>query len=342
MTVTRRVVLAGGLAAGALYAAPRLAAAFASPEVVVWQGQALGAPARIILHHPDRKMAERLVRDCAREAERLEAIFSLYRPDSELSRLNRAGALAMPSPEMIALLAICQSCWRLSDGLFDPTVQPLWQCLHRHFSAPNPDPGGPSRADWDRALARVGFENVLFDANRIAFARPSMALTLNGIAQGYVTDRVTALLKAGSVEHALVDMGEYRAIGTQPDGRPWRIGIADLEAGASPDEFVDIEEKSLATSSFEGFRFDDRGRFNHLLNPKTGYSASLYTRVTVVAPDAARADAWATAFNLMDERQIRAALRRLPDVTVLARRRSGESLTLSAASIIPVSFRGVV
>ncbi len=65
----------------------------------------------------------------AREAERLENIFSLYRPDSEIVRLNHTGALASPAPEMVELLGICRTCWQLSDGLFDPTVQPLWQCL---------------------------------------------------------------------------------------------------------------------------------------------------------------------------------------------------------------------
>ncbi len=201
----------------------------------------------------------------------------------------------------------------MSDGLFDPTVQPLWECLKSHFSKPNPDPSGPSREEWNKALAQVGFGHVLFDASRIAFARPAMALTLNGIAQGFVTDRVTALLKAGGVKHALVDMGEYRAIGTGPDGRPWRIGIADLEAGSSPEEFIDIEDRGLATSSFEGFQFEESGRFNHLLNPKTGYSASLYERVTVVAPSTAMADALATAFSLMGPKQIASSLKNGPE-----------------------------
>ncbi len=320
MPITRRLVLTGGLAAASLYAASRPAPA---SEPVVWRGQALGAPARIILHHPDRRRAESLLRESVREAERLEDIFSLYRQDSELSRLNRVGGLAAPSPEFVDLLAICRECFQLSDGLFDPTVQPLWLCLRRHFSTPGADPDGPRRADWDAALAKVGFDHVLFDRDRIAFARPAMALTLNGVAQGYVTDRVTALLEAGGAEHALVDMGEYRALGWRPDGSAWRIGIADLEAGAAPEEFVDIADRGLATSSFAGFEFDEGGCFNHLLDPRTGHSASLYERVTVTAPDAARADAWATAFNLMEEGQIKVVLKRVPGLAVRARPRGG-------------------
>lgn len=338
MTITRRHLLIGGVAFTALSALPRLAVASTLIDPVTWQGQALGAPAKIMAYHPDRNTAERLVRASAYEAGRLEDIFSLYRPDSELSRLNRAGALASPSPELIELLKICRECWQQSGGLFDPTVQPLWNCLKKHFSQPDPEPGGPSRGDWEDALTKVGFDHVRFDDNRIAFTKSSMALTLNGIAQGYITDRITTLLKAGGVEHALVDMGEYRVIGHQPDGRPWQIGISQLEAGSKIEASIEIANQGLATSSFSGFQFDDTGKFNHLLNPKTGYSASLYQYLTVVSNDAARADAWATAFNLMNEQDIKTTLFNQPDMWVFARRQNGEYFTLNAPNLSSVRF----
>ena len=324
--VSRRLVLAGGAAGIMLCAVPKGAASLDFPEPFIWRGQAMGAPAKIILYHPDRSTAKRLLGEASREAERLENIFSLYRSDSELTKLNRNGALASPSPDLVEVLRICHECWQASDGLFDPTVQPLWDCLKKHFSQEHPSPDGPSQQLWNEALAKVGFERVLFDENRIAFSKPSMSLTLNGIAQGYVTDRVTALFQREGVEHALVDMGEYRALGSQPDGTAWRIGITDLEAGANVEEYVDISGQALATSSFSGFQFEETGRFNHLLNPKTGFSAALYRWLTVIAPDAARADAWATAFSLMDENQIKAAIRGQTKMSVIAQKRSGQKL----------------
>ncbi|MEL4374960.1 FAD:protein FMN transferase [Brucella cytisi] len=311
-----------------LCAIPKQAASLELPESIIWRGQAMGAPAKIILYHSDRPTAERLLRESALEAERLENIFSLYRAESELAKLNRNGALASPSPDLVEVLRICHKCWQASDGLFDPTVQPLWNCLKKHFSQEHSSPDGPSRQLWDEALARVGFGYVLFDDNRIAFTKSSMSLTLNGIAQGYVTDRVTALLQTAGAEHALVDMGEYRALGSRPDGTSWRIGIADLEARAAAEEYVDIRNQALATSSFTGFQFEESGRFNHLLNPKTGFSAALYRRVTVVARDAARADAWATAFSLMDKNQIKVVIGSEPDMSVIAQTRSGERVVL--------------
>ncbi len=205
--VSRRLVLAGGAAGVMLCAIPKQAASLELPESIIWRGQAMGAPAKIILYHSDRPTAERLLRESALEAERLENIFSLYRAESELAKLNRNGALASPSPDLVEVLRICHKCWQASDGLFDPTVQPLWNCLKKHFSQEHSSPDGPSRQLWDEALARVGFGYVLFDDNRIAFTKSSMSLTLNGIAQGYVTDRVTALLQTAGAEHALVDMG---------------------------------------------------------------------------------------------------------------------------------------
>lgn len=336
--ITRRAVLVGGIAVAALNAVPRSASAFPWIEPLTWHGQALGAPAKIMVYHHDRKIAGRLIAESAAEAARLEDIFSLYRRDSELSRLNRAGALASPSAELVDLLKICLECWQQSQGLFDPTVQPLWVCLNEHFSQPNANPVGPSRADWDLALTKIGFDHVRFDNNRIAFTKPHMALTLNGIAQGFITDRITSLLKTAGVEHALVDMGEYRVIGQQPDGRPWQIGISQMEVGSKIEAAIAIADQGLATSSFQGFQFENSGKFNHLLNPRTGYSASLYQYLTVVSTDAARADAWATAFNLMDEQEIRLTLVNQPDMWVFARRRNGEYFTLNAPDASSIRF----
>ncbi len=166
-----------------------------------------------------------MLREAAQEAKRLENIFSLYREDSDLAELNRNGALASPSADLVEVLRICHECWQASDGLFDPTVQPLWNCLKKHFSQENPSPDGPSQLLWDEALAKVGFDHVLFDENRVAFSKPSMALTLNGIAQGYVTDRVTALLRREGVEHALVDIGNIARL---VQGRTARHGASAL------------------------------------------------------------------------------------------------------------------
>ncbi|MCA0343755.1 MAG: FAD:protein FMN transferase, partial [Proteobacteria bacterium] len=114
----------------------------AGSAAVRWRGRALGAPAEMILHHPDRAQAERLIRRVVVEIDRLEHIFSLYRPDSALATLNARGALADPPVELIELLEQSHTVWALSGGMFDPTVQPLWLLHARHFSTSDADPAG--------------------------------------------------------------------------------------------------------------------------------------------------------------------------------------------------------
>jgi len=158
-------------------------------------------------------------------------------------------------------------------------------------------------------LARQGFDAVAFDPGRIRFLRPGMALTLNGIAQGYITDRVAELLRARGVVHTLVDMGETRALDGHPAGRPWAVGLEDPRAQNGLLQEVALDNQAIATSGGYGTQFDAAGRFNHIFDPATGGCASRYLSVSVVAPSATVADALSTAFSLMPMDRAAGALR---------------------------------
>ena len=111
-----------------------------------WQGVALGADAELRLYHPDPRAARRLIDQALAELHRLEGIFSLYRDDSALARLNRQGYLADPPADLLRLLGDSLRYSRLTDGAFDPTVQPLWQLYASHFARPGASAQGPSEA----------------------------------------------------------------------------------------------------------------------------------------------------------------------------------------------------
>lgn len=308
--LTRRRLLGLPIAASGLALLPFGSKAGADTRATHWHGQALGGAAELVFYHEDSAQADRLVARIAAEIARLEAIFSLYRQDSALARLNRQGALAMPPPELIEVLEVARKVWKISDGAFDPTIQPLWRAYADHFATPNADPSGPEAQDIEAALALVGLDKVSFNRDRIAFARPGMALTLNGVAQGYITDCVTEILGAGGVTSALAAIGEVRALGTRPDGTPWRVGIAGGET-------VDLASRALATSSASGFRFAGPQSPGHILDPRSGMSPSLHESVSVFAPQAAFADALATAFCLMPRSEIDVLLPALPGIEVL-------------------------
>jgi thiamine biosynthesis lipoprotein len=175
----------------------------------------------------------------------------------------------------------------------------LWDLYAGHFGGPNADPAGPSSVAIGHALARQGFDAVAFDPAQIRFLRPGMALTLNGIAQGYITDRVAELLRARGVVHTLVDMGETRALDGHPAGRPWSVGLKDPRVENGLLQELALDNQAIATSGGYGTQFDAAGRFNHIFDPATGGCATRYLSVSVVAPRATVADALSTAFSLM-------------------------------------------
>ncbi len=327
--LTRRRFIGITAAAAGLELLPLRAVRSAPSQLVTWRGVALGAVATLQIHHPDRAAAERLVARSVDEIRRLERVFSLYRDDSILVALNRAGFLAAPPPEMVALLEETRRFARLTGGAFDATVQPLWTLYADHFSRPDADPAGPAAGALAAVLDKVGIARVSFDRDRIAFAHRGMALTFNGIAQGYLTDRVVALLRAEGIDHSLVDLGESRALGAKPDGRPWQIGIADPDVPGRTGERLPIVDRAVATSGGYGFRFDEAGRFTHLFDPRTGRSPARYRSVTVVSRTATAADALSTAFACMPIDEINRVLRELDQVDVRLMTESGQHMVLS-------------
>ncbi len=274
-----------------------------SGSLATWRGLALGGMAELQIHHEDKAAAERMIRLAVAELRRLEGYFSLYQPDSLLVRLNRDGVLATPPSEFSELVQHSLQFADLTGGTFDPTVQPLWSLFERHFSQAGADPNGPAPDLIGNALSKVGYDAVRADKNRIVLQKRGAQLTFNGIAQGYITDRVVALLKNGGIDKSLVDMGEIRAIGRHPEGRPWSVSVKDPSNGKIAETLV-LEDKALATSGTYGFKFDAKGKFSHIFNPSTGTSVSPYDSVTVIMPTATAADALATAFCLMDKGRI--------------------------------------
>ena len=295
----RRVIRLAAAASGVGLAAAVgvFAGRTSGPKVSLhrWQGTALGADADLLISDPDAKRAERLVSLALAEIERLEQIFSLYRPDSALTRLNTDGALRNPPPELVSILDRAQSWAALSDGAFDVTVQPLWRLYRDHFSRPGADPAGPPDSAVQAARGLIDHRAIEVSAKRIALARPGMAVTLNGIAQGDITDRVADLLRAEGLRHALIDLGEFRAVSSHPSGRPWKVGVKDPHKAESLLTKVALTDRALATSATTGTQFDADGRHHHLFDPNSGRPSRGLLSASVVAKRARDADAFSTA-----------------------------------------------
>ncbi len=280
MMLSRRRFLT--LTAAATLAAPARAAP------IRWQGFAMGAECQLTLHAPPEQARAAIARIRAMLT-RTEALFSLYDPTSQLSRLNRTGHLRRPPPEMTQILAQANRVHGATQGRFDPTVQPLWQALAR-----NHDPA-PARA-------RIGWQHVRRQPDQITLA-PGQALTLNGIAQGFATDRARDILRQMGLTRVLINMGEFAAL-----GGAFRMGLSDPARGLFATQ--PLQDQAMATSSPGALSL---GAQSHILDP-TG-QGPLWSTVTVTGRSATLADAASTAFCLMTRSQIATALDSLPELT---------------------------
>ena len=298
-------ISACAFSAATLAAHPALAAASPVP-VSTWRGTALGSAARITLAHPQ---ADSLFSDIEAELNRLENIFSLYRSGSALSRLNRDSILRDPAPELLECLSIAGAVWRATEGAFDPTVQPLWAA----YAQASVEGRTPDADELAQRLALTGWPLVELEADAIRLPRKGAGLTLNGIAQGYIADRIAAWLSAERLTDILIDTGEIRALGGQPGGGDWDVTLAGGRGSHR------LRDRALATSAPLGTTFDQAGTTGHILDPRSGLPARQgWTQVSVTAPAAALADALSTAFCLMTRQEIDAALAAMPQASLVS------------------------
>lgn len=278
-----------------------------------WQGFALGAEVSLQLYHHDEKAAQRIIEKAVQIIRDMESLFSLHQESSTLSSLNQQGVIHNPPAEFVELLRTAQDISRMTSGAFDITVQPLWQFYQARFSGAS-EGNGPIEEELRLIRDHIGYQKMSISRQKVSFDQPGMAATLNGIAQGYVTDRVSDYLKSEGLTAVLVDIGEYRALGPQADETPWRIGLADPLNFGQLSHILELNRGAVATSAGRGDSFDKNGEFHHLFDPRTGKSAQRYSSVTVTAPEATLADALSTAFYAMPVAAIKECLLHYPAV----------------------------
>jgi thiamine biosynthesis lipoprotein len=291
-----------------------------------WNGEALGAVSSMTIWHPNADFAQQTMRRMLTKVARLESVFSLFRPESELSRLNKESLIRNPSRDLVTVMEAARGIGAASNGAFDPTVQRLWDLYARYFSVDYANPAGPPAADIESARRMVDYRRIDVAQNEVRFTTPGMSATLNGIAQGYITDRITDLLRNEGFEHVVIELGETRVLGDHPDGGPWQVALRDQDG--STDRKVYISDGALAMSGGYGTVFDPSGHNHHLFDPSTGYSANRLHDVVVQSPRAMEADALATALFVAGEAMAPAILANYPGATAMLTRPDGTAINL--------------
>lgn len=247
------------------------------------------------------------------EMRRIEALTSRFVATSDVSRVNQGagGDPVQVSDETFMLFKKAEECSELSGGAFDITIGPVVDA----WGFGTDKPHVPDASVLAGALSLVNWRALELDpeGKTARLPLPGMSVDLGGIAKGYATDRAAAVLRDNGIQHALIDAGgNIVAVGTRPDGKPWRIGIRDPRGKSTAETIgsvIDAEDVAVVTSGdYERFFVDNGERYHHIFDSSTGKPASLARSATVIAKSSCDADMLSTAvFVLGPERGLEVA-----------------------------------
>ena len=292
--LNRRNFLTLGTGMATLMAQGALHGSVAPGQKHLRRAKALGTKVKFTVFHPKQKRANRAIDAALDKIEHVEQLMSLYRTDSQLSLLNRQGALRNPHPDLVTALKKSIELSRRTGGAFDVTVQPLWKLYARHADLRTL----PTEAEIGKVRQRMGWEYIRIEPEIIYFDRPGIQVTLNGVAQGMAADFARQALEECGIRDALVDAGEFNAIGSPMRRESWQIAVQHPRQDGNIAE-TGLQGRCLSTSGDYGTKFSDDYRHHHLLDPRTGISPTELSAVSVAAPTALEADALSTALFVL-------------------------------------------
>jgi thiamine biosynthesis lipoprotein len=246
------------------------------------------------------------------ELRRIDNLMSHYKPDSQLSQINAYGneRPVQVDKELFDLIKLSTHYSEITEGAFDITYASVGYLynypLHIH----------PTEEQIKQALPAVNYRNLIFDEEHhtVRFGHPGMRIDLGGIGKGYAVDRGIEVLKVRGITRALVTAGgDSRIIGDR-FGRPWLVAIRHPDNPNKVVTRIPLADAAVSTSGdYERF-FDENGvRYHHIIDPRTGHSASKVRSATVIGPTATQTDGMSkTAFVLGAEAALE-IINRMPE-----------------------------
>jgi thiamine biosynthesis lipoprotein len=258
--------------------------------------------------------AQRLLQSLFTTATRLDSLFTIFSPNSPLSRLNASAggeSKAVP-PEVTAILSLSLDYWRLTHGAFDVTIGPLMAVWRRAETTQT----FPSASALQQAYACVGSEKMRLSSNgNVTLTHPGMSIDLGGIGKGYALDRLATALREPGKTNALLDFGQSSiwALGTPGNAPGWRLLVRQLDGRNVG--IVTLRDQALSISGSFGQSFTVQGQhYGHVIDPRSGTPLQRDLLACVIAPTAAQAEALSKALLILGEQQGIALLQRLPGV----------------------------
>ena len=283
----------------------------------------LGTAVTVTVVHTDADEARAMVNGALNEIERLEGVFSRYRAETPVARLNRVGRVTNAPGELIEVVSRALDYSRMTDGAFDVTVAPVLNLYVSRFAVTDLP---PSDAEVSAAMALVGWQGLRVEGRTIELERPGMAITLDAIAKGFVVDRAVAALTVAGADRVIVEAGGD--IATRADGDdPWHVAIQNPHDPRGSLGVVQLRGESLASSGDYMQYFTPDRRLNHTIDPRTGRSPQHSSGSSVRAPTAMDADALSTSVFVLGPREGIALLDRLERIEGMLVTKTGELFT---------------
>lgn len=274
---------------------------------------AFGTTVTIKVLHADAASAQAAIQHALHEVKKIDALMSIYQEPSQVFQLNRDGSVDAPDRHLLYVLAFAQQLSTLTAGAFDVTVQPLW----RLFSVAHAKGTLPASGRIAAAKTLVDWRQLDVQQQQVRLQVPGMAITLNGLAQGYAVDLALAALRAQGIEHALLDTGEFGTIGRKAPAQPWILGINHPRQADAMSALVEMDGRKIATSGDYATTFSADYVHHHIFDPASGDSPPALASATVAAPSGILADGLSTAFMVMGADKAFALAAQMQDVDIL-------------------------
>ena len=308
----------------------------AGPALAEWHHRdaaVMGTRVAVDLWQPDRAEAERLMTAVMDEYRRIDAAMSTYKPDSELSRLNRLAEKepVATSPELFELIQQAIGISKRTEGAFDVTYESVGYLYD--FRARQ----RPSSADIGAKLASIDYQAVILvpEQHAVGFSQPQMRINLGGIAKGYAVERGAAILRRAGIRHAVLTAGgDTRVIGDRR-GQPWVVGVRHPRTEGEVVTRLPLVDEAISTSGDYERYFEEGGvRYHHIINPADGMPSQGVLSATVIGPDATQTDGLSTALFVLGRERGLAVVDALPDYEAIIVDAAG-TLHYSAGLVSP-------